>query len=149
MEIQNLTLQGFWTITLRGPDGQLKYEDSGHNVVTTVGKEYLARYLYSAATSGANTLKYVAIGTGATTETAADTSLGTEVARVSGTPSYTSGAIFNIVATFPAGTGTGAITEFGLYSSSTGGTLFSRTTRSVINKAAGDDLTTTVQVTFS
>jgi len=142
-------IKGHWEMKLYGPDGKLKETRAGENVITTVGKEMLARYLLSATTSGANTLKHIAIGTGSTAEAAGDTALGTEVARTTGTVTYTSGAIYEVLATFAAGTGTGAIAEYGLYNSSTGGTLFSRDTETVINKGAGDILTVTTKVTFS
>lgn len=144
-----IKIEGHWTMKLHGPDGSLKTELSGKNVITDNGKEYLASWLHSAATSAVNTLRYIAIGTGSTAEASSDTALGTEIARVAGTASYTSGAIYSVVATFPAGTGTGAITEYGLISSSTGGTLFSRDTESVINKGVSDVLTVTTQVTLS
>ncbi len=142
-------IKGHWEMKLYGPNGFLKEVRSGQNVITTVGKEMLARYLLSATTSGANTLKYIAIGTGATAEAAGDTALGAELARTTGTVTYTSGAIYEVLATFAAGTGTGAIAEYGLLNSSAAGTLFSRDTETVINKGAGDILTVTTKVTFS
>jgi len=91
----------------------------------------------------------IAIGTDATAEAASNTALGTELARTTGTASYVSDAVYRVTATFAAGTGTGAIVEYGLFSSSTGGTMFSRDTESVINKAAGDTLVVTTEITFS
>lgn len=143
-------LVGHWQIVLQGPNGNIKEARSGQNVITTVGKEILARYLSSAATAATtNTIRYVAIGTGSTAEAVGDTALGTEVARTTGTVTYTSGAIYSVVATFPAGTGTGAIAEYGLLNSITAGTLFSRDTESVVNKGASDILTVTCQLTLS
>lgn len=144
-----IEILGHWDIKLFGPDGRLKAREFGQNVITTNGKEYLARYLTSATTTSTNTLKYIAIGTGSTPEAAGDTSLGTEVARTTGSVTYTSGAIYEVTATFPAGTGTGAITEYGLYNSSTGGTLFSRDTETEINKGASDELQVTTKITLS
>lgn len=142
-------IKGHWEMKLYGPDGQVKDVRSGENVITTVGKESLARFLQSSTTSGANTLKFIAIGTGSTAEAAGDTALGTEVARTTGTVTYTSGAIYEVLATFPAGTGTGAIAEYGLLNAAAAGTLFSRDTEVVINKGALDILTVTTKVTFS
>lgn len=143
-------LIGHWEIVLRGPEGNIKEARAGQNVITTVGKEILARYLSSAATAATtNTIRYIAIGTGATAEAASDTTLGTEVARTTGTVTYTSGAIYSVTATFAAGTGTGAIAEYGLLNSSSVGTLFSRDTESVVNKGASDILTVTCQLTLS
>lgn len=143
-------LKGLWTIVLKGPDGQVKQEVKGQNVVTTVGKEFLASLLYSAAVAAStNTCRYVAIGTDSTGEAVGNTALGTELARVSGVVSYVSGAIYRVTGTFPAGTGTGAIVEYGVFSSSTGGTMLNRDTESVINKGASDSLEASCELTIS
>ena len=143
-------MKGEWFITLYGPDGEVKDKRQGFNVVTTVGKEFLASFLNSACAAAATfTGKYIAIGTDATAEAAANTSLGTELSRHTGTASYLSGQIFQVTATFAAGSGTGAIAEYGLFSSSTGGTLIARDTEAVINKGASDTLTVVAQLTMS
>jgi len=148
--MDHLKMNGKYFIYLYGPNGDLKKSLSGNNVVTTVGKEFLASFLNSAV-AGASTFtcKYMAIGTNTVAESASDTALGTELARTTGTASYISGQIFQVTATFAAGTGTGAITEYGLFSSSSAGTMLSRDTESVINKAAGDSLTVVYQLTIS
>jgi hypothetical protein len=78
-----------------------------------------------------------------------NTGLGVELSRHTGTVSYVSGAIYQVSATFAAGSGTGAIVEYGLYNTNTGGTLFSRNTDNVINKGAADTLTVVYQLTIS
>tara|TARA_R110000868_G_scaffold62962_3_gene189965 strand:- start:19277 stop:19729 length:453 start_codon:yes stop_codon:yes gene_type:complete len=143
-------LSGKWKAELHGPDGTLKDVKIGSNVICTNGKEFLASYLQSAAAAAATfTMRYIAIGTDSTAEAAGNTSLGVEVARHTGVVSYISGQIYQVKATFAAGTGTGAIVEYGLLSSSTAGTLLARDTESVINKGAGDTLTVTAQITIS
>lgn len=145
-----LGLVGKYYIKVYGPDGTLKAEREGFNVITTVGKEWLASFMGSAAAAASTlTAKYVAIGTDATAEAAANTGLGTETARHTGTVSYVSGAIYQLTATFGAGTGTGAIVEYGVFSSSTGGTLISRDTEAAVNKGASDTLVATWQLTLS
>lgn len=142
-----VVLNGRWTAYLyRGND--LVQTVEGPNVVCTNGKEFLASFLYSAAAAASTfTCKYVAIGTDSTGEAAGNTALGTEVARTTGTASYVSNQIYQVTATFPSGTGTGAIVEYGLLSSSTAGTLLSRDTESVVNKGANDTLVTVVRIT--
>lgn len=141
---------GHWYITLQDENGNIKQQLSGKNVITTVGLEFLASFMYSAANAASTfTCKYIAIGTDSTAEAASNTAMGTEVARTTGTVSYISNAIYRVTATFSSGTGTGAIVEYGLFSSSTGGTMFSRDTEAVINKAANDTLTVTTEVTVS
>lgn len=149
-EAAGLKISGYWKMTLRGPGGELKKHVEGHNVVTDVGKEALAAFLSSAAAGASdNTFKYVALGSDSTSEAASNTALGTELARHTGTVSYVSGAIYQVTATFATGSGTGAIVEYGLFNSNTGGTLFARDVESVINKGANDTLTVTAQYTIS
>lgn len=144
------TLKGRWNMTLTGPDGSVKQYVEGDNVVCTNGKEFLASFLASAVAAASTfTCRYVAIGTDSTAESAAQTALGTELARVSGIASYVSGQVFKVSATFGTGVGTGAIVEYGLFSSSTGGTMLSRDTESVINKGANDTLTAVCNLTLS
>lgn len=147
---QNPVVTGHWYITNYDENGSIKQKISGKNVITTVGLEFLASFLQSATVAASTfTCQYVAIGTDSTTEAAANTSLGIESARVAGTVSYVSGAIYRVTATFASGVGTGAIVEYGLFSSSTGGTMFSRDTEAVINKGANDTLVVTTEITIS
>jgi hypothetical protein len=143
-------LCGSWTMELYGPDGKLKDRRAGTNVVCTNGKEFLASFLYSAAAAASTfTMKYIAIGTDSTAEAAGQTALGTEASRHTGTVSYVSNQIYQVKATFATGSGTGAIVEYGIFSSSTGGTMLCRDTESAINKGANDTLTVTAQITLS
>lgn len=145
-----IELKGTYFARLYGPDGALKQEVSGPNVVTTVGKEFVASFLKSAALAAATfTARYIAIGSDSTAEAVGNTALGTELARASASVTYTSGGIYELTATFSTGTGTGSIYEYGLFSSSTGGTLVSRDTESLITKGANDSLQVTYQLTFS
>lgn len=141
---------GRWTTYLYGPNGELKSVQDGPNVVTTTGKDALAKFLNSAVAGASSfTAKYVAIGTGLTAETAADTALNTEVIRTTGTVSYITSQIYQVKATFATGSGTGAITEYGLFDSSSAGVMYARYTKSVINKGANDTLTVIAQITLS
>jgi len=143
-------IKGRWFVKLYGAEGQLKGEREGDNVITTNALDFLANFLNSAAAAASTfSMRYVAIGTDSTAEAAANTTLGVEVARTTGTVSYTSSAIYRVTATFASGTGTGAIVEYGLFSSSTGGTMFNRDVEAVINKGANDVLVVTTEVTFS
>jgi hypothetical protein len=148
--MSDLRLKGKYFVTLYGPDGNVKEQREGENVVTTNGKEFMASFLYSAVAAAATfTGRYIAIGTGTSSESASDTGLGTEASRTTGTASYVSNQIYQITATFATGSGTGAITEYGLFSSSTGGTLVSRDVETAVNKGANDTLTVTYQLTIS
>lgn len=146
----SIEMHGHVTVELFGPDGRLKSRTEGHNVITTGGKDFLASFLQSAAAAASTfTARYIAIGTDSTAEVVANTTLGIESSRHTGTVSYVSGGIFRVTATFATGSGTGAIVEYGLLSSNTAGTLLGRHTSSVVNKGANDTLTVTYDVTFS
>ena len=143
-------LRGQFTAVVRGADGEIKQRVEGPNVVCTNGLEWLASFFSSAAaTASTNTMRYLAVGTDSTSEAVGNTALGIEVGRHTGTVSYISNAIYQVKATFAAGSATGAIVEYGIFSSNTGGTMLNRTTQSVINVGASDTLEVTAQVTLS
>lgn len=146
---KSVKLIGKWTATLtRG--AKTVCEQEGYNVITTNGTETLAAYLASAALSATrNPFRFIAIGTDSTSENSSDTALGVESTRSTGTATYTSGSIFTVVATFASGDGTGAIVEYGLFDANAGGTMLSRDTEPVVNKAANDTLTITAKITIS
>ncbi len=143
-----ITMRGQWTITVES-GGVIKHHVKGPNVICTNGKEFLSSFLYSAALAASTfTCKYVAIGTDATAEAAAQTALGGELARQTGTASYVSNQMYVVTATFPSGTGTGSITEYGLLSTATAGTMLSRTVQTAVPKGANDSLTAVLQITI-
>lgn len=145
-----VTLKGRWFITLYGPDGQEKAHQQGENVITEGGLSFLASFLNSANAAAATfTMGYIGIGTDSTTEAASNTALGAELTRHTGTVSYVSDAIYRVSATFASGVGTGAIVEYGLFSSNTAGTMFSRDVEAVINKGIDDILTVRTEITYN
>jgi hypothetical protein len=144
---------GNWRIERHTPvNGQMALAETreGRNIITTVGKSFLAAFLASAAAAASTfTCKYLVIGTGTGAESAGGTALDTETARHTGTVSTQANAIYQVIATFATGVGTGAITEYGLFSSNTAGTMFCRDLESSIAKGALDTLTATLQITLS
>ena len=147
---KSVRMSGEYFVRLYGSDGALKESRQGHNVITTVGKEYLAQFLQSSVAGAASfEMKHLAIGSDSTGEDAANTALGTELARTTATVSYVSGAIYKLTATFATGVGTGDVYEYGILSSSAAGTLLSRDTESGIAKGANDTLVVIANVTFS
>jgi hypothetical protein len=147
---KSVRLSGEYFVRLYGADGSLKDERQGYNVITTVGKEYLAQFLQSSVAGAASfEMKHLAIGSNSTAEDAANTALGTELARTTATVSYVSGAIYKLTATFATGVGTGDVYEYGIFSSSAAGTMLSRDTESGVAKGANDTLVVIANVTFS
>lgn len=124
-------------------------QKEGFNVITTSGLHALADYLCSAAASATqNTFFYIGIGSDNTTETAADTALGTELSRHTGTVTAFT-AVYQVTATFASGSGTGNIYEYGLFNANSAGKMLSRDTEGLITKGANDTLTVTAQITLT
>lgn len=116
------------------------------NLVVTAGKGYVASRMKD---TSATAMSHMAIGTGSTAAAAGNTALGSESARTALTSTTVSSADIVYVDTFAAGTGTGAITEAGIFNASSGGTMLCRTVFSVVNKGANDAMTITWTVTVS
>ena len=116
------------------------------NLVVTDGKEYVASRMKDAT---ATAMSHMAIGTDSTAASASDSALLSEAGRVSLTSTTVTSNEVEYVATFGAGTGTGAITEAGIFNASSGGTLLCRTVFSVVNKGSSDSMTITWTVTVS
>ena len=134
-------------IVVRGPDGNIKEIRKAKNLVVSAGKTYIASRMVSG--SVAPIMSHMAIGTGTATPGASDTTLGTEAGRVTLASGSNSANAITYTATFPAGTGTGAITEAGVLNAASAGTMLCRTTFPVVNKAAGDSIAVTWVVTIS
>jgi hypothetical protein len=140
------TPTGELEIVLRDSHGNIKETIKAKNLVVSAGKTYLAS---RAVGTSSNIMSHMAIGTSTSTPQAADTSLGTEAGRVTLASSSNSSNAITYTATFPAGTGTGAITEAAVLNASSSGTMLCRTTFPVVNKAAGDSIAVTWVVTIS
>ena len=142
----SIKMTGELRITVTNPEGNITQETVVPNLVVTSGKDFIAERMKDATTTA---MSHMAIGTGSTAAAAGDTALGTEAGRVSLTSTTVTNNAVAYVATFGAGTGTGAITEAGLFNASSGGDLLCRTVFSVINKGAADTLGITWTVTVN
>jgi chloramphenicol 3-O-phosphotransferase len=142
----SIKMTGELRITVTNPEGNLKQEVVIPNLVVTAGKGYIASRMKDAT---ATAMSHMAIGSGSTAAAVGDTTLGTELGRVSLTSTTVTANAVAYVATFPAGTGTGAITEAGIFNASSSGTMLCRTVFSVINKGAADTLGITWTVTVN
>lgn len=132
-------------IVITGPDGQIKEEQEVKNLVVTTGRNFIAGRMTGTTTI----MSHMAIGSSATAAAAGDTTLGTELGRVAISSGTTSGAVTTYAATFPAGTGTGAVVEAGIFNAASSGTMLCRVTFAVVNKGANDTMTITWQITIS
>ena len=122
-----------------------------HNTVTTLAHKMAADQLLTAP--AVVTPGWMEVGTGSG-QGAGDSTLDAFIAASrTALDSKTRGAnaIITMVCTFPAGTGTGAITEAGIFNVVTANTtdLITYADFAVINKGAGDALIITWTLTFA
>lgn len=142
---QVVSMKGALVVALYSEDGKLKDTRIVDNLIVTAGKNYLAGGVLGNITTP---FLGMAIGTGTNAAAAGDTTLQTEAARAAFSSSSTVGNVATMTNIYAAGTGTGAITEAGIFSNATsGGTMLSRVVFSVINKGAADSLTITWTIT--
>lgn len=114
------------------------------NLVVSIGKEHVAERMVSDTESK---MSHMAIGSGLTVPATGNTTLGTELGRVSLLSSIRSGSNVTYTATFGAGVGTGAITEAGIFNDSASGSMLCRTTFPVITKDAAQTIAISWTVT--
>lgn len=143
---ENLQASGSLRVVVTGSDGQVKAEHDFKNLVVTVGKEFVASRMVGTASS---IMSHMAIGSGTTAAAVGDTTLESELGRVALASGTSSGAVATYTASFPAGTGTGAVTEAGILNAGTAGTMLCRTVFAVVNKGADDAMSVTWTVTIS
>jgi len=147
MDLQeNIKMKGRLTVSVIDPEGAVKESFETTNLVVTAGKNYIASRIVG---TSSNIMSHMAIGTGTDTPAVGDTALTTEAGRVALSSGTASTNEVTYTATFPAGTGTGAITEAAVLNASSAGTMLCRTTFPVVNKAAGDSIAITWVVTVS
>lgn len=142
-----IKMTGELKITVTNPDNNVVQEVVVPNLVVTAGKNWIAGRMYD--TGIPDEMSHMAIGTGTTAAAAGDTALGTQAGIVALTSTTVSTNTVQYVATFGAGTGTGAITEAGIFNAASSGTMLCRTVFSVINKGAADTLGITWTITVN
>lgn len=152
---ESLKATGKVNIVIRDENGVVKEEINVDNLVVTVGKAFITSRMTGTASG---VMSHMEVGTSSTAADAAQTAL---VSAVSGsrTALTTSGGTqttvtttndaVQYVCTFPAGTGTGALQEAGVFNASSGGTMLCRTTFATVNKGSSDAMTVTWTVRLS
>lgn len=140
-----LKVVGNVAVVVKNKDGQVVDERNIKNLVVTSGKNYIAGAMKQAPTF----MSHMAVGSGTTAAAVGQSALVAELGRVALTSTTVSGNKVTYVATFPAGTGTGAVTEAGIFNSGTAGTMLCRTVFPVVNKGADDSISITWEVTIA
>ena len=145
---ENIKPTGLVKVVQTNAAGELVREFEVPNLVVTAGKSHIAAKL-AATTNSPVAMTHMAIGTGTVSAAASDTTLGTQGGIVSLSNTVVSTNTVTYTATFPAGTGTGAVTEAGIFNAASSGTMLCRTTFPAVNKASGDSIAITWVVTVS
>ena len=142
------------TVNVTGRLKIVRLDDSGiekevrevKNLIVAVGKNIITSRLVGNTTAIPS---HMAVGSSNTAATTAQTALGTELSRVSLDSSTRTNNTIAYIATFPAGVGTGTITEAAILNASSTGDMLCRTNFNEVNKAPGDVIVITWNVTIS
>lgn len=146
MFTESVSLKGNLEVILLDGNGIQKDYRKVENLVVAVGKQVIAARLLG------NTLavmSHMAVGSDSTAAATGQTALGGELGRVTLDSSARTTNVLTYVATFPAGTGTGALVEAAILNASSTGNMLCRTTFSTVNKAVGDSIVITWNVTVA
>lgn len=143
---ENLKASGSLRVVVTGADGKVKEEHEFKNLVVTVGKNFVASRMVGTASA---VMSHMAIGSSSSPAAVGDTTLGTELGRVALASATATTNVVTYTATFPAGTGTGAVVEAGIFNANTSGTMLCRTVFAVVNKGVDDAMSITWTVTIS
>lgn len=144
--VEELEIRGHILVELFGPDGELKERREVDNLVVTAGKGQIAQRMVDATLAAPG---WMALGTGTAAPAVGDTTLGTEIDRNALTSNTRSGNVQTLVGNWAAGDATNAaITEAGLFSASSAGTMTARGTFTAIPKGALDTLQITWTITY-
>ena len=142
----SIILKGALKIVVRDAFGSVKNELEVPNLVVAVGKNFIASRMVGTSD---DTMSHMAIGEGTTSPVSGDTTLESEAGRVALTSNVRTDNAIAYTASFPAGTGTGAITEAGLFNAASAGIMLCRTTFPVINKGSADSVAITWTVSVN
>lgn len=146
---EEIKITGHVEIVVTDKNGSIKDTRSIKNLVVTTGKTFIAASMLKTTTNSPIAMTHMAIGSGSTAAVVGNTAMETQLARVSLATAASSGAVVTYTASFPAGTGTGAVTEAGTFNDATTGTMLCRTVFSVVNKGVDDALSITWTITVS
>ena len=145
------TMVGELAIKVIHADGTITdYGTVSYRVVTTAYVTALATNQFDGSAPAPTAFDYHDCGTGTTAENAADTALETPYggARTNGTPTNPSAGVYRNTGTINF-TGTLAITEHGVFSASSVGTLLDRSVFSAVNVVNLDAISFQYSLTYA
>lgn len=147
MLLDKMKAKGKVGIVLKDANGNIKETREIDNLVVDTGLDYIASRMGG---TSAGVMSHMALGSGTTAASAAQTDLVSILGSREALDSTTvTDNTIQYVASFEAGDATGAVTEAGIFNASTAGTMLCRTVFSVVNKAADDTMSVTWTITIS
>ncbi len=143
---EKINIKGSWKLKCFGPGRKLRWEDGGNNLVVTTGLNHIAALL----SGGETAMGWMSAGSDNTAPAAGNTALGTELGRVAlDSKTQTGGNTVVYIATFGAGTATGAWEEAGLFNAASSGTMLNRLLTTTKTKAADEVFEMQITLTIS
>jgi len=146
MFTESINVKGNLEVILLDETGNQKDYRKINNLVVAVGKDTIASRMVGNTTA---IMSHMAVGSSNTAPATSQTALGGELGRVVLDSTTRAANTITYVATFPAGTGTGAITEAGILNASSSGNMLCRTAFGVVTKTASDTVIITWNVTVA
>lgn len=154
---EDLKMIGKLSITKTNEHGQITEQIFVPNLVVTDGKSVIAARMNSAPGVGFGNMTHMSLGTDNTAPALSQRTLVAEVSgsRVTLTSTSVANNVITYTASFPAGVGTGAITEAGIFNGTglptdaTPTYMLCRTTFPVVNKGALDSIAISWTVTVN
>jgi len=135
LKSQTSGIIGNVSITRYNAEGSVVEKAYIPNLVVNVGKNYIASRMIGATPS---VMTHIALGSNSTAAVNGDSTLGTELGRVTLTSATSLDNVVTYTATFPAGTASGGIQEAGIFNASAAGVMLARTTFPIVNKSTTD-----------
>lgn len=123
----------------------------GNNTIVTSGRRWVLQQLASSEINTAQSISYIAVGTGTNAPATSDTALQSEVTRIAISSFVTSNLTSNppswqAIISLATNQGNTTLGEIGLFNSSSGGTMLGRATFSTVNKSTSNTLSLTYVV---
>lgn len=145
MQLDKLKFTGEVTIRRYNElTGALLEERIIKNLVVSSGLTWITSRMTEGVSS---VMSHMAVGSGNVAAADADLALGNELTRVALVSATAVGGVITYIASYPAGVGTGALTEAGILNAAVAGTLLARTVFPVVNKGVDDAISITWAIT--
>ncbi len=151
MEKDKATLRGKFHIALFR-EGQMIEEREAYNTVTAGGKALMSGLILTDIAASLTACDYLAVGTGTTAPSTAQTALVGEKYRNASTGSQQTTTVPNDTARLTCSiaiTATNTMSEAGVFNDTAAGTMLARTTYSAISVNSGDTLNIGYDVTIA